>query len=74
MHTGPVTEGLSATLWASEGICKPVASTLQTLNMQYDLGFGSSACSLGLFLKGPDSIHGGPYGLLQLFTGLSEKS
>lgn len=68
MQTGPVTEGLSAALWASEVMCEPVASELESLNIQCDLGYGSSACSLGLFLKGPDSIHGGPCGLLQPFS------
>lgn len=73
MQTSPVTEGLSATLWDSEGVCEPLVSKLQSLNMQGDLGAGSSVCSLGLgfltwrsfhrlFIKGPESRHRGLYG------------
>lgn len=66
MQTGPVTEGSSALIWASEGIFEPLVSKLQSLNMHCDLGYGSSPCSLGLpfltrwsfhrlLIKGPDS-------------------
>lgn len=81
MQTGPVTEGSSATLWASEGgrVCEPLVSKLQSLHAQGDLGCGLSACSLGLcflswwsfhrivIIKGPESKHGGSRGLWQLF-------
>lgn len=60
----PVIEVLLVTLWASAWVCEPVVSKLEIPSMQRDLRNGSSACSLGLLLKCPDSICGGPYGLL----------